>query len=148
MYGDSGVMRKRAAQIREQATDIRAMADQLVAQTESIAWTGRAADAMRERIRDRAANLRDVAGAHDTAADSLERHLHRGGRAQGPDRRLPNARRTSSWPTPAPAWPRSRTPTTPTACDRAPDPEDETLTAFAPPPSGHKDWLTVNLPGL
>ena len=75
MYGDSGVMRKRAAQIREQATDIRAMADQLVAQTESVAWTGRAADAMRERIRDRAANLRDVAGAHDTAADSLERHL-------------------------------------------------------------------------
>ena len=68
-------MRKRAAQMREQAIDIRAMADQLVAQTESVAWTGRAADAMRERIRDRAAHLRDVAGAHDTAADSLERHL-------------------------------------------------------------------------
>ena len=49
MYGDSGVMRKRAAQLREQGGDIRALADHLVAQTESIAWTGRAADAMRER---------------------------------------------------------------------------------------------------
>ena len=79
MYGDSGVMRKRAAQIREQAGDIRSMADHLVAQTEGIAWTGRAADAMRERIRDRAAHLREAAA----------RARHR--------RRLPRAPRPPRW---------------------------------------------------
>ena len=147
MYGDSGVMRKRAAQIREQATDIRAMADQLVAQTESVAWTGRAADAMRERIRDRAANLRDVAGAHDTAADSLERHLLEVDVLK--DQIADTERKTDKLVTDA----RSRVARIenaddPEGVDRAPDPEDETLTAFAPPPSGHKDWLTVNLPGL
>ena len=26
--------------------------------------------------------------------------------------------------------------------------EDQALVAFAPPPSGHKDWLDVELPGL
>ncbi len=147
MYGDSGVMRKRAAQIREQATDIRAMADQLVAQTESVAWTGRAADAMRERIRDRAANLRDVAGAHDTAADSLERHLLEVDVLK--DQIADTERKTDKLVSDA----RSRVAgiqnaEEPDGVRRAPDPEDETLTAFAPPPPGHKDWLTVNLPGL
>jgi ABC-type transporter Mla subunit MlaD len=147
MYGDSGVMRKRAAQIREQATDIRAMADQLVAQTEGLAWTGRAADAMRERIRDRAANLRGVAGAHDTAADSLERHLHEVDVLK--DQIADTERKADKLMSDA----RTRVARVDSADDpedvrRAPDPEDETLNTFAPPPSGHKDWLTVNLPGL
>ena len=147
MYGDSGVMRKRAAQIREQGTDIRAMADQLVAQTESIAWTGRAADAMRERIRDRAAHLREVAAAHDTAADSLERHTQQVDVLK--DQIALTERKADKLVTDA----RARVAQIESADDpdgvhRAPDPEDETLTAFAPPPSGHKDWLTVNLPGL
>ena len=76
MYGDTDVMRKRAAQLREQGLDIRVLADRLVAQTDGIAWKGRAADSMRERIRDRAAHLRDAAVRHDAAADSLEHHLH------------------------------------------------------------------------
>ena len=29
-----------------------------------------------------------------------------------------------------------------------PDPLDETLAAFTPPPHGHRDWLDVELPGL
>ena len=29
-----------------------------------------------------------------------------------------------------------------------PDPVDELLARFVPPPSGHRDWLTVDLPGL
>ena len=147
MYGESGVMRRRAAQIREQATDIRTMADQLVAQTESIAWTGRAADAMRERIRDRAANLRDVAGAHDTAADSLDRHLNQvevlkdqiANTENKADKLVSDARTRVA---------AIESADDPAGVQRTPDPEDETLNAFAPPPSGHKDWLTVNLPGL
>ena len=68
-------MRKRVAQLREQGGDIRAMADRLVAQAESVAWTGRAAEAMRTRIKERATHLRVAAGHHETAADSLARHV-------------------------------------------------------------------------
>ena len=28
------------------------------------------------------------------------------------------------------------------------DPVDDLLDRFVPPPSGHKDWLTVRLPGV
>ena len=147
MYGDSGVLRKRAAQIRDQGTDIRTMADQLVAQTEGIAWTGRAADAMRERIRDRAADLREVAAAHDTAADSLGRHTHEVDVLK--DHIATTERKAEKLVTDA----RARVAQVESADDpdgvrRAPDPEDQTLSAFTPPPSGHRDWLTVNLPGL
>ena len=122
MYGDTLVMRKRAAQLREQGEDVRAMAEQLVTRSDEVAWSGRAADAMRERVRDRAAHLREAANAHDTAAATLEKHL--------------------------------------TECDRLGESiagverrasllaEEEALTPFSPPPSGHKDWLTVELPGL
>src|SRR5688500_12159789 len=73
MYGDTAVIRRRVSQLREQGTDIRALADQLVGQAEQVTWRGRAADAMRERVRDRAAQLRDCAGRHEGAADALER---------------------------------------------------------------------------
>ena len=74
MYGDSAASRKRVAQLREQGGDIRAMADRLVAQAESVPWTGRAAESMRTRIKERASHLRLAAGHHDAAADSLARH--------------------------------------------------------------------------
>ena len=51
------------------------MAEKLVTHSDEVAWTGRAADAMRQRVRDRASRLREVANAHDTAAASLEKHL-------------------------------------------------------------------------
>ena len=41
MYGDTLVMRKRAAQLREQGEDIRAMAEQLVTRSDEVAWSGR-----------------------------------------------------------------------------------------------------------
>ena len=72
MYGDMEVMRKQAGRLREQGEDIRALADRLVAQAEDVVWAGRAADAMRERIRERAARLREAADRHDVAAASLE----------------------------------------------------------------------------
>src|SRR3954466_1505266 len=75
MYGDTVVMRKRAGQLREQGADIRAAADRLVARSEAVPWRGRAAEAMRARVKERAHHLRAAAHAHDTAADSLERHL-------------------------------------------------------------------------
>src|SRR3546814_15939868 len=75
MYGESATMRKRADQLRDQATDIRSMADRLVGQIEAINWEGRAAADMRARIHDRAAHLRDCADLHETASDSLTRHV-------------------------------------------------------------------------
>ena len=76
MYGDTDVMRKHAARLRDQGVDLRALADRLVAQTESAGWSGRAADALVERIRERATHLRDVAARHDDAAESMDAHVH------------------------------------------------------------------------
>lgn len=126
MYGDIEVMRRRAAQLREQGADIRATADALVAQTEGIQWTGRAADAMRERIRDRSSRLREVADRHETAAESLERHLLEVDTQK--DAIAQRERRAEAL---------------------VQDATDEDRTRpFTPPPTGHKDWLTVELPGL
>ena len=75
MYGDTDVMRKHAGRLRDQGADLRALADRLVAQTEAARWSGRAADALVDRIHERAAHLRDVANRHDGAAQSLELHL-------------------------------------------------------------------------
>lgn len=120
MYGDTDLMRKRAAELREQGVDVRALADQLVARTESAGWTGRAGDALAVRIRDRAAHLRDVAARHDTAAESLEAHLLEVDRLKDA---IAQAER------------------------RGVRVAEDGL-AFSPPPPGHKDWLAVDLPGL
>ena len=151
MYGDTLVMRRRAAQLREQGEDIRTMAEQLVTRSDEVAqesgWTGRAADALRDRVRERAAHLRDAANAHDVAAASLEKHL-------GECDRLTESiagieRRASSLVADA----RTRV----ARLQGSPDDdavrptttrEDQALVAFAPPPSGHRDWLDVELPGL
>src|SRR5690349_22074287 len=75
MYGDTAAGRKRVAQLREQGGDVRALAARLVSQAEAVPWHGKAAESMRERIRERAAHLRAAAAQHDTAADSLAAHL-------------------------------------------------------------------------
>ena len=152
MYGDTLVMRRRAAQLREQGDDIRAMAEQLVTHSDEVAqaggWTGRAADAMRQRVRDRAAYLRETANAHDAAAASLEKHraecdrltesiagIERRASSLVADARTRIARAQASGSEDDGVRP------TPTS-------EDQALAAFSPPPPGHKDWLAVELPGL
>ena len=75
MYGDTAAGRKRVAQLREQSGDIRALAARLVSQAEAVPWHGKAADAMRERIKERANHLRAAAAHHETAAESLAKHL-------------------------------------------------------------------------
>lgn len=75
MYGDSEVVRARVRDLREQAEELHALADRLVAQMECIAWPGRAGDSMRERVLQRAVELREVAGLHHDAAQALGRHL-------------------------------------------------------------------------
>lgn len=147
MYGDTAAIRKRAAALREQGTDVRAMADRLVAQADAIDWQGRAADAMRARMRERATRLRECAGSHETAAESLERHLTEVDRLK--DAISDIERKATSLVADA----KTRiveveSHNDPDGVRREPTPEDTTLNQFTPPPSGHKDWLVVSLPGL
>lgn len=147
MYGDTTVMRKRAGQLREQGTDIKMLADQLMAQVDALDWTGRAADTMRGRIHDRAAQLRDAAGSHDTAAESLGRHLAEvdllkeaiDGVEHRAHSRVADASTRVA---------RLEAHLDPDGIRRTPSDEDRALVSFVPPPPGHRDWLTVTLPGL
>ena len=120
MYGESDVVRRHAARLREQGEDIRALADRLVARAEALHWSGRAADAMRERVRERAARLREAAARHETAAASLETH---GAEVDGVTDAILDVER------------RSRA----LAADGA-------LDDFEAPAPGHKDWLGITLP--
>jgi chromosome segregation ATPase len=143
MYGDTAASRKRVAQLREQSGDIRAAADRLVAQAESVAWHGRAAEAMRTRIKERANHLRVAAGHHETAADSLARHLTE---VDARKEAIESIRHKADSLTSDAA---SRVAALETAdAGGRPTDEDASLVAFVPPPAGHKDWLTVELPGL
>jgi hypothetical protein len=140
MYGDSAASRKHVAQLREQGGDIRAMADRLVAQAESVPWTGRAAESMRTRIKERASHLRLAAGHHDTAADSLARHASEVDALKDAIETV--AHKVDALTTDA------RTRASGADDGRDPSREDAALLAFTPPPAGHKDWLGVELPGL
>lgn len=147
MYGDTEVMRKRAGELREQGIDLRAMADRLVAQTEQVGWTGRAALALGERIRERAAHLREVAAHHEHAADTLDLHLAEvdslkdaiAGIERKADTLVSDARTRIA---------RANGPSGSPDVRLLPAAEDELLAAFNPPPRGHRDWLSVDLPGL
>jgi hypothetical protein len=140
MYGDTAAGRKRVAQLREQGGDIRALASRLVSQAEAVPWHGKAADAMRERIKERANHLRAAAAQHETAADSLARHLTEVDALK--EAIEVRTRKAGTLVEDA------RTRAAQAAEGESPDPTDATLVAFAPPPAGHKDWLTVTLPGL
>jgi hypothetical protein len=74
MYGDTSAIRALADRLRHRADDLRATADDLLAQSESVAWTGLAADAMRRAAREHATRLGACADAHRDAADALDRH--------------------------------------------------------------------------
>src|SRR3954454_14650337 len=134
MYGDTVVMRKRAGQLREQGADIRAAAERLVACGEAVPWRGRAADAMRERVKERAHHLRAAAHAHDTAADSLERHLAEVDRLK--EAVAEDERRLGGQVVEAQHH------VEPTSYDdSAATDHDRALATLTLPPSGHADWL-------
>ena len=120
MYGESDVVRRHSGSLREQGEDLRALADRLVAQAETLHWSGRAADAMRERVRERATRLREAAARHETAAASLESHALE---VDGLKDAIVDVER------------RSRALVS-----------DGVLVDFDPPVTGHKDWLAVMLP--
>jgi len=140
MYGDTVVMRKRAGQLRERGADIRAAAERLVARSEAVPWRGRAADAMRERVKERAGHLRAAAHAHDTAADSLDRHVAEVDRLKESiaeaERRLGGQIVEARHHVEATSYDESA------ATD-----QERALATATLPLSGHADWLTLELPG-
>lgn len=148
MYGDSRVVRRLATQMTDQGTEIRSDADQLARAAQVVVWDGRAAQAMRERMAARAVALRRTADEHDDAAQALRHHADEVDRLKDLIREI--ARRVHGLIEGA----RSR------LADLAghavdlithltPDPVDEMLSRFQPPPAGHQDWLHVpdQLPG-
>lgn len=142
MYGDTAVIRRLAARMSEQGTEIRHDADRLVEASQQVLWEGRAARAMRERMTERAVALRRTADEHDGAAQALRHHADEVDRLQDLIREI--AHRVLGLVEAA----RSRLAG---LADRAldlvelvtPDPADELLASFQAPPDGHKDWLLV-----
>jgi hypothetical protein len=130
MYGHPTAIRRLAAALREQAGEIRGEADRLVARTDAVGWLGRGGEALRDRARERAVDLRRAATLHDDAADALDRHAREVDRLQrlieeveGRARRLVDAAR-----------------------DRLDDWAAGWLDAFDPPPRGSVRWLDVEVP--
>lgn len=122
-YGDDTVIGHRVRQVREQGEELQALADRLVAQLDQLQWSGRAADDLRSRVRDRASHLRACAQGHELAGDALEKH-----RVAVADARDAIAAAELR------------------AATLLAD-DDPRITHLALPPSGHRDWLDLDLPG-
>lgn len=131
-YGDPGAIRALAARLREQAAEVRSEAERLRGLADAVPWTGRAADAMRERARAGAAGLRRTADLHEDAAEALDRHAAEVERRQAQ----------------VAAVERRFHALVDEARDAVGDLLGGLLDRFVPPPSGHRDWLSVDLPRL
>jgi hypothetical protein len=140
MYGDTDAIRGLARTMRDLGAALRSEAADLCTRAEAVPWEGLAADAMRARVRAQTGALQGTADLADMAATALERH------ADEVDRRkalIAAIEHTAMALVSA-------------AKDRlaglidhlVPDSVDEVLARFVPPPPGHRDWLTVDLPGL
>jgi hypothetical protein len=147
VYGDTEVIRSRARAMRDQACEIRREADELLGRAEAAMWHGWAADAMRSHARDRVAALRRTALSHDDAAAALERHAAEVDRLkaliaaleQRFHRLVSGAKDRLAEVAHQPLDGLRRL---------LPDPVDELLVRFSAPAAGHKEWLSVDLPGL
>ena len=140
MYGDTEAIRGLARTMREQGAALRSEAARLLVRAETVPWHGLAADAMRARVQAQVAALRRTAGLSDDAAAALDRH------ADAVDRLKVLIAEIERKVTALVAAARNRLAGLLT--DVLPDPVDELLARFVPPPPGHRDWLLVDLPGL
>jgi hypothetical protein len=140
MYGDTEAIRGLARTMRDQGAELRTHAEWLLSRTEAVPWQGLAADAMRARVGAQVEALRRTADLAADAAAALDRH------ADEVDQRKALIA----------AIERKAMALVAAAKDRLaglmssvlPDPIDELLDRFVPPPPGHRDWLLVDLPGL
>jgi Putative T7SS secretion signal domain len=143
MYGDTETIRGLARTMRAQAAALRSEAGMLLARAETTPWSGLAADAMRLRVRAQVDSLRHTASLADDAATALERHADEVDRLKA----LIAAIEEKVMAMVSAAKDRLGE-LAGLAAAVLPDPIDELLAHFDPPPSGHRDWLTVSVPGL
>ena len=154
MYGDTTTIRLLARDLRRMADEIRWQGDSLRIRALSVTWEGRAAEAMRALAAHRAGELRRVADRYDDAGAALDRHADRVEAVKALIARIEQRVRSLV------AQARERLGAVAAAAAAAgeivgavvgaatPDPLDELLDRFVPPPPGHVDWLTVRLPGI
>jgi hypothetical protein len=140
MYGDTEVIRGLARTMHEQGTALRSEAASLLQHAEAVPWHGLAAEAMRARVRTQVASLRRTAALADAAADALDLHADEVDRLKA---LIAEIERTLTALVSA-----ARHRLAGLLADVLPDPVDELLARFVPPPHGHRDWLLVDLPGL
>ncbi len=140
MYGDTETIRGLARTMRDQGTALRSRADRVLSRVDAVPWEGLAADAMRARVRAQVGALRRTAGLADDAAVALQRH------ADEVDRRKALIAEIERKAMALVAAARDRL--AGLVASVLPDPVDELLDRFVPPPPGHRDWLLVDLPGL
>jgi hypothetical protein len=140
MYGDTEAIRGLARTMRDQGTTLRSQAGVLLTRAEAVPWQGLAAEAMRARVRAQVGALRRAAELADDAAAALDHH------ADEVDRRkaLIAAIEQKAMALVLAAKERLAG----LVASVLPDPVDELLDRFVPPPPGHRDWLLVDLPGL
>ena len=89
-------------------------------------------------------HLRTAAAHHETAADSLARHLAEVDTLK----EAIDVRAHKATTLVEDARTRAGEASGPDGIPAEADETDAALLAFDPPPAGHKDWLTVDLPGL
>ena len=140
MYGDTEAIRGLARTMREQGAALRSEATTLLARAEAVPWQGLAADAMRARVQTQVPSLRRTARLSDDAAVALDRHADEVDRLKALIAAI--ERRVMALVSAA------RDRLAGLLADVLPDPVDELMARFVPPPSGHRDWLLVDLPGL
>ena len=143
MYGDTEAIRGLARTMRDQGATLRSEAGRLLAQAEAVPWQGLAADAMRARVRAQVGAMRRTAGLADDAARALDHHADEVERLKA----LIVAIERKAMALVSAARDRLAG-LAGLAASVLPDPVDELLDRFVPPPPGHRDWLLVDLPGL
>jgi hypothetical protein len=140
MYGDTEAIRRLARTMRDQAAALRSEASELQARTEAVPWQGLAAEALRARVRAQAGALCRTAELSDDAAVALGHHADEVDRLKALIAEIEH--RVMALVSAA------RDRLAGLVSSVLPDPLDELLARFVPPPSGHRDWLRVDLPGL
>jgi hypothetical protein len=142
MNPDQHQIRALARQIREQGTDVRAEAHDLVSRCRAVGWTGLSGAAMAGQAAAQAHVLGRIAEMHDSAASMLEVH------AAAVEQTLALIGEIERRVAAAVEAARSRLGRFVDGLLDAVDPLDEALVAFSPPPPGSPLWLEVRLPGL
>jgi hypothetical protein len=140
MYGDTDTIRGLARTMHHQGDALRAEAEATLRRAAEVPWEGLAAEAMRARVRDQVGSLRRTAGLADVAALALIRHADEVDRLKALIAAI--ERRAMALVRAA------RDRLAGLVASVLPDPVDELLDRFVPPPPGHRDWLLVDLPGL